>query len=89
MKKPRKSGRTMKRTITIKQRFCPLCRHWYPWGYVFQRHKCCKKHPTLVMEFGWEMVERLHGKEYVQESRRIMQQTQSRDAEKQKLIGGR
>ena len=52
----------------VKHRFCPLCREWYAWGYGYTRHKCCKKYPALKLEFGWEAVEQLKGKEYVAES---------------------
>jgi len=69
--------------MRVKHRFCPLCRKWYPWGYGFSRHKCCKKYPSLRMEFGWELVEHFKGKEYVEESRRIMQSTQEKNSFKE------
>lgn len=62
--------------MIVKHRFCPLCRKWYVWGYGFSRHKCCKKYPALKLEFGWELVEHIKGKEYLAESRRIMYATQ-------------
>lgn len=69
--------------MKVKHRFCPLCREWYPWGYGFSRHKCCKKYPSLKLEFGWELVERLKGKEYLAESRRIMYATQEKNSFKE------
>jgi len=66
--------------VRAKQRFCPLCRRWYSWGFDFSRHSCCKKYPALRMEFGWELVETLKGKEYVDESRRIMLSTQKSES---------
>lgn len=35
------------------------------------------------MEFGWELVEQLRGKEYVAESRRTMQATQEKNSFKE------
>jgi len=69
--------------MIVKHRFCPLCRQWYVWGYGFTSHKCCKKYPALKLEFGWETVERLRGKEYVAESRRIMLATQEANSLKE------
>lgn len=69
--------------MKVKHRFCPLCREWYPLGYGFVSHKCCKKHPALKLEFGWELVERLKGKEYIADSRRIMLATQEKNGFKE------
>ena len=69
--------------MKVKHRFCPLCRKWYMWGYGFGRHGCCKTYPALKLEFGWELVEQLKGKEYVAESRRIMLATQDAESFKE------
>jgi len=77
------------RVKVTKQRFCPLCRNWFIWGSGFSKHYCCKKYPSLRMEFGWELAEKLHGKEFVAESRRIMIETQIQEGYQKKLIGER
>ena len=71
--------------MRVKHRFCPLCRKWYAWGYGFVRHNCCKKYPALKLEFGWELVKQLKGKEYVAESRRIMLATQEANSFKESV----
>ena len=73
----------MRRLMKVKHRFCPLCREWYPLGYGFINHKCCKKHPSLKLEFGWETVTHLKGEEFVAESRRIMHATQEKNSFKE------
>lgn len=75
------------RIKVTKQRFCPLCRKWFPWGDEFGRHECCKQYPALRLEFGWEIVRKLRGKEYEDESRRIMIETQIKEGHLKKLIG--
>ena len=69
--------------MKVKHRFCPLCREWYPLGYGFISHKCCKKHPALRLEFCWQFVKQFKGEEFVEESRRIMHATQEKNSFKE------
>ena len=69
--------------MKVKHRFCPLCRQWYPQGYGFVRHKCCKKYLALKLVFGWDFVKQLKGDEFVEESRRIMLATQEKNSFKE------
>ena len=73
----------LRKAMKIKHRFCPLCRRWYPRGYGFVKHKCCKKHPALKLGFDWDFVKQLNGDEFVEESRRIMLATQEKNSFKE------
>ena len=68
--------------MKVKHHFCPLCREWYPLGYGFLRHDCCKKHPALKNN-GWEFVKQSKGEVFVEESRRIMLATQEKNSFKE------
>lgn len=69
--------------MKVKHRFCPLCRQWYPRGYGFVTHKCCKNNPALKLGFGWDFVKQLKDDEFVEESRKIMFATQEKNSFKE------
>ena len=69
--------------MKVRHRFCPLCREWYPRGYGFVRHECCKKYPAIKIEFDWKFVKQLKDDEFVEESMRIMLATQDKNSFKE------